>query len=181
MMAATTDAADQRLFIKRTLTVALVIIGVAAAIWLIFRLSTVIFMVVVSLFVTVAFEPPVHWLAKKGWSRGAATGVVFLIALLVTIGFFWALVPLFVDQVQQMINAIPGLVESFLVFLQDRFGFDLSTIDPATVGQDMLSSVQNLTGIVAGGLVGLTASVFGFIFFATTVALFSFYMIAELP
>ncbi|HEU4320097.1 MAG TPA: AI-2E family transporter [Acidimicrobiia bacterium] len=180
-MAGTTDAADQRLFIRRTLTVALVLVGVAAVVWLIFRLSTVIFMVVVSVFVTVAFEPPVHWLAKRGWRRGAATGLVFLVALLVTVGFFWALVPLFVDQVQEMINAIPGLVESFLLFLQDRFGFDLSTIDPATVGRNILSSVQNVTGVVAGGLVGITASVFGFIFFATTVALFSFYMIAELP
>jgi predicted PurR-regulated permease PerM len=180
-MAATTNATDQRFFIRRTLTVAMVIIGVAAVLWLIFRLGTVIFMVVVSVFVTVAFEPPVHWLAKMGWRRGPATGVVFLVALLVTVGFFWALVPVFIDQVEGLIEAIPGVVESFLIFLQETVGFDLATVDPATAGQNLLSSVQNLTGVVAGGIVGLTASVFGFFFFATTVALFSFYMIAELP
>ena len=180
-MAETNRDADQQLFVRRTLTVALVLIGVAAVLWLIFRLGTVIFMVVVSLFVTVAFEPPVHWLAKRGWRRGAATGVVFLVALLLTVGFFVALVPLFVEQVQELIETIPGLVESLLDFVQESLGFDLSTIDPVTVGQNILSSVENLTGVVAGGIVELTASVFGFLFFATTVALFSFYMIAELP
>ena len=77
-------AEDQRTFIRRTLTVAVVIIAVAAVLWLAYRLGTVIFMVFVSVFVTVAFEPPVHWLSKRGWRRGTATGVVFLVAWTVT-------------------------------------------------------------------------------------------------
>lgn len=174
-------AADQRIFVRRTLTVALVLIGVAAVIWLVFRLNSIILMLFVSVFVTVAFEPPVHYLAKRGWKRGTATGLVFLVALLVIIGFFWALVPLFIDQFQQLIEAVPGLIESTLVFLQDTLGFDLTTVDPAQAGEQLLGSIQNLTGVVAGGIVGLTASLFGSLFFATTVALFSFYMIAELP
>jgi len=83
--------------------------------------------------------------------------------------------------VEQLINAIPGLVESTLVFLQDTFGFDLSEIDPAQIGRDLLEGVQNIGGAVAGGVLGLASSVFGFLIFATTVALFSFYMLAELP
>ncbi|HET9260944.1 MAG TPA: AI-2E family transporter [Acidimicrobiia bacterium] len=172
---------EDRLFMRRALIVALVIIGVAVVVWLIFRLSTVIFMVVVSVFITVAFEPIVHFLAKRGWKRGLATGLVFLGALLITVGFVWALVPLFVEQVTELVDAIPGVVESFLIFLQENFGFDLATIDPAEVGQNILSSVQNLTGPVAGGIVMVTTSIFGFLLFATTVALFSFYMLAELP
>lgn len=172
---------DHHLFVRRTLTVALVLIGVAAVIWLAFELSNVLFMVFVSVFVTVAFEPPVLYLAKRGWRRGAATGVVFLVAFALVVVFFWALAPLFVEQFERLVNSIPGLVENFLVFLQDTFGFDLSEIDPAEVGRNMLDSVQDLSGLVAGGVIGLATSVFGFLFFATTVALFSFYMIAELP
>jgi predicted PurR-regulated permease PerM len=172
---------DREVFVRRTLTVAIVLIAVAIALWLIFQLSNVFFMVFVSLFVAVTFEPPVHYLSKRGWRRGAATGVVFLVALVMVVFFLWALAPLFVEQFQQLVNAIPGLVESLIKFLQDTFGFDLSQIDPSQVGQNLLSSVQNVTGVVAGGLVGLASSVFSFLFFATTVALFSFYMIAELP
>ncbi|MGD2043954.1 MAG: AI-2E family transporter [Acidimicrobiia bacterium] len=180
-MSGDSPPSDQHIFIRRTLTVALVLIGVAFVIWLAFELSNVLFMVFVSVFVTVAFEPPVLFLAKRGWRRGVATGVVFLVAFALVVVFFWALAPLFVEQFERLINSIPGLVENFLFFLQDTFGFDLSEIDPAEVGRDILNSVQDVTGLVAGGVVGLASSVFGFLFFATTVALFSFYMIAELP
>lgn len=172
---------DRRTFINRTLTVALVLLGVAAVIWLAFELASILFMVFVSLFVTVAFEPPVHFLAKRGWRRGAATGVVFLAALVVAILFIWALVPLFVQQVQSLINAIPGMVESFLIFLRDNLNFDISQLDIREIGQNLLDSIQGVGGTVVGGVVGLASSVFGFLLFATTVALFSFYMIAELP
>ena len=174
-------ATDRRLYMRRTLTVAVVLLGVAAVIWLLFRLSNIVFMVFVSVFVTVALEPAVHFLAKRGWRRGLATGAVFLVVLILTGLFAWALVPLFIEQVQRLIDQIPGMVESFFLFLEDSFGFDLSNVDPQQVGADMLGSAQNLTGAVAGGVVGVVTSLFGFLFFATTVALFSFYMLAELP
>lgn len=172
---------DQDVFVRRTLTVAFVLLGVAGIIWLAFALRSILFMVFVSLFVTVAFEPPVHFLAKRGWRRGSATGLVFLVAFVLAVVFVWALAPLFVEQFERLIDSIPELVESFLLFLHDTFGLDLAEIDPAEVGRNLLSSVQDLTGAVAGGVIGVAASVFSFLFFATTVALFSFYMIAELP
>jgi predicted PurR-regulated permease PerM len=172
---------EDRLFIRRIITIALVALGVAAALWLAFRLSNIIFMVFVSVFVTVAFEPPVHYLAKRGWKRGAATGVVFVAAFVLVVLFIWSLAPLFAQQFEELVNSIPGLVESFLVFLQDTLGFDISDIDPREVGSDLLSSFQDLTGIVAGGVLGLASTLVGFLIFATTVALFSFYMLAELP
>lgn len=174
-------APDRDVFIRRTLTVALVLIGVAGVLWLMFQLADVLFMVFVSLFVAVTFEPPVHYLNKRGWRRGTATGVVLLVAFILAIVFVWAVAPLFIQQFRQLVNAIPGLVESFLDFLQDTFGLDLTQVDVADVGQSLLSSVQSVTGLVAGGLVGLASTIFGFLFFATTIALFSFYMIAELP
>jgi predicted PurR-regulated permease PerM len=172
---------DHRWFIRRTLTVAVVVLAVAALIWLSFLLRNVLFMVFVALFVAVALEPPVQFLAKRGWRRGAATGVVFLAAFLLGVAFLWALAPLFVRQVEELINALPGIVESTLIFLQDTFGFDLAEIDPAQIGRDLLEGVQNIGGAVAGGVLGLASTVFGFLIFATTVALFSFYMLADLP
>jgi predicted PurR-regulated permease PerM len=172
---------DDRAFIRRILLIALVVLGVAAVLWLALRLRTVIFMVFVSVFVTVAFEPPVHFMAKRGWRRGAATGVVFGAAFLLIVLFFWALVPLFVEQVERVIDSTPQIVESFLLFLRDTFGFEISEIDAAEVGRNLLGSIEDFGGAVAGGVLGIASSLFGFLLFATTVALFSFYMIAELP
>lgn len=172
---------DDRAFVRRILIIALVLLAVAAVLWLALRLSTVIFMVFVSVFVTVAFEPPVHFLAKRGWKRGAATGVVFGVAFLLVVLFGWALVPLFVEQVQRLVDSIPGIVESFLLFLRDTLGFDISEIDAEEAGRNLLGSVEDFGGTVAGGVLGIASSLFSFLIFATTVALFSFYMIAELP
>lgn len=174
-------SSDQRLFIRRTLTVALVVLAVAGVIWLAIALRSILFMIFVALFVTVAFEPPVHFLAKRGWRRGTATAVVLLVSVVLGIVFVWALAPLFIEQFQRLIDSIPRLVQSLLDFLQDTLGFDLSQVDAVEVGRNLLNSVQNLTATIFGGLVGLVGSVFSFIFFATTVALFAFYMIAELP
>lgn len=174
-------SSDEPAFVRRIVIIALVLLGVAAVLWLAFRLSTVIFMVFVSLFVTVAFEPPVHFLAKRGWRRGAATGVVFGAAFVLVVLFFWALVPLFVEQVQRLIAETPDIVESFLLFLRDTLGFDISELDIDEVGRNLLGSVEDFGGAVAGGVVGIASSLFAFLIFATTVALFSFYMIAELP
>lgn len=172
---------DHREFVWRILIIALVLLGVAAVLWLAFRLGNILFMVFVSIALTVAFEPPVHFLAKRGWRRGSATGLVFLVALIVIGLFAWALVPLFVQQMQRLIDSIPGMIESFLLFANETLGFDLGDLDPAQAGRNFLTSIQDVTGVIAGGVIGLASTVFGFLLFATTVALFSFYMIAELP
>lgn len=159
----------------------MVLLGVAVVLWLAFRLGNILFMVFVSVSITVALEPPVHFLANRGWRRGTATGLVFLVAFLLVALFVWALVPLFVQQVERLIDSIPGIVASFLLFLEESLGFDLGDIDPEQAGRNLLNSVEDITGVVAGGVVGIASTVFGLLIFATTVALFSFYMIAELP
>lgn len=57
--------------------------------------------------------------------------------------FFWALVPLFVQQVSSLVESVPGLVESLLAFLSD-LGFDLSAIDPQTVGRQLVEGIEGL-------------------------------------
>ena len=47
--------------------------------WLLSRLSSLILMLVVSLFLSFALEPAVDWLAQRGWRRGSATGLVLAV------------------------------------------------------------------------------------------------------
>jgi predicted PurR-regulated permease PerM len=153
----------------------------AAAAWLLFRLSNIIFMVFVALFLAVALEPPVHYLEKRGWRRGAATGVVFLAGFALVVVFLVALVPLFVQQVNQLVANTPRYVASLARFLEDAFGVQLSDLEIAKEGQNLADIIGNAGGTIVGGVIGLTTGVFSFVFFASTVAIFSFYMVAELP
>lgn len=179
--AGVSDPHGDRLFRRRVLTVVVIVLLAGAVIWFLDQIAGLLFMVFVAVFVAVAMEPPVHTLAKRGWSRGAATGLVFLVAVILTAVFLIALVPLLVSQVSQLIDQLPRYVESVSALLEDWFGFEISQTeisDQSNAAQDWLA--ENV-GSLLGGVVGVGSTVFGFVFFVITVGLFSFYIVAELP
>ncbi|MDY7016304.1 MAG: AI-2E family transporter [Cyanobacteriota bacterium] len=55
---------------------------------------------------------PVSWLARKGLKRGQAAILVFLIAILLLLGLGLTLVPLVVDQAQQLVARLPEWLDS---------------------------------------------------------------------
>ena len=57
-----------------------------------------------------ALEPAVNWLARHGWKRGLATGVVMLVTVLIAIAFVVLMVPLVAEQVRALIQNIPDWV-----------------------------------------------------------------------
>ena len=172
---------DDRTLGRRVLVIAGVLLAVLAVSWLVVTLRSLLFMVVVSVFVAITLMPPVHFLVNRGWRRGAATGVVFLGAFLGLVLFLWALAPVVINQVGSLIEALPDLVVAGTAFLEDTFGFDLSEFDPSSAGRDLADSIAPVGQVVVGGLVGLGATIAGFLIFVTTVALFSFYMVADFP
>ncbi len=175
------DPYADRLFRRRVLTVVVILLLAGAGLWFLDQIADLLFMVFVAAFVAVAMEPPVHTLAKRGWSRGAATGLVFLAAAIATAIFLTALVPLLVSQVSQLIDQLPRYIETVSDLLEDWFGFEISQTeisDQSNAAQDWLA---NNVDSLLGGVVGFGSTVFGFIFFVITVGLFSFYMVAELP
>jgi predicted PurR-regulated permease PerM len=138
-------------------------------------------MVFVSLAVAVAMEPPVHALEKRGWRRGAATGVVFFLAFVLAVLFVWTVAPLFVEQINQLVRAFPGYVESILRFLEMTFDLELGRSQIEAVGDDLARYLSSAGGTLVGGILEFTAGIAGLFIFVVTVALFSFYMVAELP
>ncbi|MGH8914161.1 MAG: AI-2E family transporter [Acidimicrobiia bacterium] len=175
------DRQDNRQFRRRTLVVAGVLVATAAVLYLVFQLRSLVFMLFVSVFIAVAIEPPVHYLEKRGWKRGMATGLVFLVVILLLVVFLVSLAPLFIGQINDLIDALPGYIESVTQLADDWFGVELSTEALQQQAAELPDVIAGAGGTILGGLVSVTAGVAGFLFFATTVALFSFYMVAELP
>ncbi len=178
-MRSQTERVERRQLRQRTLTIASVWIGIAILAWLAYTLRNLLFMIFVSVFVAVAFAPAVKWLEDRGWKRGLATGASFLAAFLLFMGFAAALAPLFVEQVQQLIDSLPGLIESLGGWLE-RLGIEVNW-DPASLGEQIGTAIQSFGGNIVGGVLGAASSIVGFMIFATTVILFSFFMVAELP
>ncbi len=167
---------------RAALTVAVVILGVLAMLWVANRLRSLIFMVFISLFVAVALEPAVQFLAKRGWRRNYATTLVFSATFLAGIAFVAALVPLFVNQAAELADQLP----TYIAAVQEWLGqgdVDVELIDQTITRQfDDLGRLLGQYGSqVAGGLFAVGNTVFGVIFRLVTVGLFSYYMVSDGP
>ena len=180
-MAESHDRQDNRTFGRRPVVVAGVLVATGVAAYLLFQIRSLLFMIFDAAFIAVAIEPPVHFLEKRGWKRGAATGLVFLVGFALFVVFSVALAPLFVGQLNDLIEALPGYIESVSLLAQDWFGLDLSTEALQEEAAGLPEIISGAGGTIVGGVVSITTGIASFLFFALTVALFSFYMVAELP
>jgi predicted PurR-regulated permease PerM len=144
------------------------------------RLAGILQLIVVSLFLSFAIEPAVGWLARRGWRRGAATGLIFLAVLLVGAGLLALLLPAIVTGARQLIAALPDLLNNLAKYLKP-FGIklDRASLEKqiTTYSDDLISAAQQVTG----GILHVAATLAGALFQVSVVAFFTFYMVAQGP
>lgn len=161
-------------------TVVALIVGLYATFHIVRRLRGLIVILLISLFLSVALEPAVNYLASKGWKRGLATGLMFL-ALVFSAGLFVGLmVPLIVDQVARLVEKLPDYVDQLSEFLAGM-GIDFSS---DRIREAVSQANRDLTSFgsdVAGRIFGVGRTLIGTIFQMLTIGLFTFYMTAEGP
>src|SRR3954447_23933745 len=86
-----------------------VLLGVALGLWVLYVARQTITWILVALFLTLALAPAVTALERHGLRRrGAATAVVFLLAIAVAAGLGALLIPPLVDQISGFADALPG-------------------------------------------------------------------------
>jgi predicted PurR-regulated permease PerM len=159
------------------------LLGAAAlgvSFWLVGRLRSLIVMLLVSLFLAFAMEPAANYLARRGWRRGLATATVFAVLVGVVVVLVTAFGSLFVDQVSQLIDAIPGYARQLADFLNERFGTELEGSKLASELRDSEGVRSFVTGVSAAA-VGLSTTLVGLVLQAFTVGLFTFYLVADGP
>ncbi len=142
-------------------------------------------LIFVAVFLALALNAPVHWIAshlpgKKRGSRTLATGVSFLLLVVVLGGFLASIVPPLVRQTSSFISAAPRLVN------------DLRSED-STLGQfvqrnnleqqiDNLSSeLSDRLGNIGGTAVSTATRLSSSVFSTLTVLVLTFMMLIEGP
>ncbi|GAA5165130.1 AI-2E family transporter [Ornithinimicrobium tianjinense] len=146
------------------------------------RLTSVLTFLLVSVFVTLALDPVVRWLTRRGVGRGSAVGLVFLglVGAVTVVGVL--VVPPTVTQASTLGEQAPGYVRELLSapWLNDldaRYGIEerlTSEIERLATDSGTLSTVfggvLGAAGWVAGNLVGLFTSI-----------ILTLYLLATLP
>jgi predicted PurR-regulated permease PerM len=158
--------------------------GVAVALllawWVILRLRGLLVMLLVALFISFALEPAVNWLAERGWRRGAATLLV-MVVLLVAVGLFvWAMGSVLVNQVTDFVDEAPRYIEDAEDWFNETFDADVKADDLVEEFQEG-GAAQEFAANLGLNIVSAGATVLRVLFQVLTIALFTFYLVADGP
>jgi predicted PurR-regulated permease PerM len=164
----------------------LALTGIAVLLWLALyaflgQVRQLIIWVVIALFLSFALEPAVNWLARHGWRRGWGTALMLLALFLLGVGLIASMVPLVITQIQDLIGKVPGWLDDLSKHTQDWFGFKLSTHNLIANLDKVKANLGSYAGNIAKNLLHIAATVVGLIFQLLTIALFTFYLVADGP
>ncbi len=147
--------------------------------WLMVELQAFLLILVSSLFLSFALEPAVNWLAHHGLRRGLATGLVMLGGFAAAVAFLVVLGSALFTQVSEFANDFPARVERIETQINDRFDAELDFDD--LVDSFEKQDLQGIATRLAENALVLGISAVAVIFTLFTIALFTFYMVADGP
>lgn len=157
------------------------VVGLLAAYWVIGKVQALIVMVVIALFLSLAMEPPVDALAKRGVRRGLATGFVMLVVLAAVIGFLGALGSVVVDQASAILNDAPRYVRNIVRFLNDDFGLGIDSKKLIREVQDPDGAVKRFAQDLTNSAPDLAVGVASALLQIVTTFIFAFFLTADGP
>ena len=139
-----------------------------------------IYTLIVAWFASLAMEPAVRRLARR-MRRGMATLVVMPGVAMFFVLVFVAFGGLFVDQVAQLVRALPDLVQDTLESVNRRLSTDYSVEDAIAALNLTPEKVAGYANEVLGGVLGLFGSIASTLFSVFTFMMLTFYFSADGP
>lgn len=146
------------------------------------RLTSLIGMIVVALFLSFATEPAVSYMAGRfNMRRGLGTFICFIGVVILTALFMFVMAELVINQVQDLIDKAPQYLTQASDWANRTFGLDIETGEVNDLLKDYQSDIASVATDLGGRVLSLTSSLVGVIFQGFTVLLFAFYMTAQGP
>ncbi len=166
---------------RAILSVIGVVLGVAAALEVLWVTRSAIIWILIACFFAMALNPAVEALVGRGLSRGPAVAIVFTGAILVIVGIAATFVPTLVREVNDLADAVPGYIDD-LTRGRGRLGFlerDYQIVEKAREAIEK-SGVGGVLGLSNTAL-SLTKSVLNAVIAVVTIAFLTLFMLLEGP
>jgi predicted PurR-regulated permease PerM len=143
---------------------------------------SLISMLFISFFFSLALEPAVSYLhQKRGWKRGSAVGLIYLAGFLGLFVLILFLLPATVEVAREIGASLDDWLASTSEWLSDTFGRDVNLSlagDSAVAGSE---AAGDWSSDAFGRVLGIATSGLGLLFNAATIAMFTFYFTADAP
>ena len=147
--------------------------------WVLRELRSLLIMIFVALFLSLAMEPAVTRLARRGWRRGPATGLVLGGVIVVVIVFMAAAGSVVVGQVSDLADDAPRYVRDFERFVNEDLGIDW---DADNVVREIRSGeALGDPDVIVSNALDLGVAIAAALLEIVTVLIFAFYMTADGP
>ncbi|MGI5158843.1 AI-2E family transporter [Microbispora sp. CA-102843] len=142
--------------------------------------GSLIVMLVVAWFISLAMEPAVRRLSVR-MRRGRAALLVMTLFIVAVVVFLVLFGNLFVQQVAVLLEMLPGVVTGAVDWLNTRLGtrYEISDI-LASINLTPQQAAEYAQGVL-GGVLGLLGTVTGAVFNAFALLLLTFYLSADGP
>lgn len=163
--------------VKRTIWYAIGAVVLTVCLWYVAsQLTDLMVTIAICFFLAFALEPIVNAMAARGWKRGRATLLIYVVGLIAIAIFTILFGKMLVDQVIGLVSMLPDTYARVQDWLSTSFGVQIPD------SQDLVREyLNNAVSAMAGSVLGLVGSFLGFVFGALTVLFVSFYLIAQGP
>jgi predicted PurR-regulated permease PerM len=158
------------------------VLATLALLWAAGQTWSLLMMLALAFFFSLAMEPAVLWLhTRRGWRRGAAVGVIYLAAIALLIFFVFVLIPA-VKLLADAVSANAGAWSANLDELTtEAFGLPLDTGALADGLAESGAAVSEWATRPFGLVLDVASSTVAALFHLATLALFIFYLSADAP
>jgi predicted PurR-regulated permease PerM len=145
------------------------------------RLSGLLILLLVSLFMSLAIEPGVNRLSARGWRRGSATVVILLGVLGAFVLFLTAIGTLVGTQIADLLGNSEKYVTRTVSWINDTFDQHIDPKDVIAEINDPEGSIQRFIAGQRDRALRLSVTALGVLLQALSVSLFTFYLVADGP
>jgi predicted PurR-regulated permease PerM len=153
-----------------------------ALLWAAGQAWTLLMMLALSFFFSLAMEPAVQRLhARRGWRRGAAVGVIYAATIALLVFFVFVLIPAVKILADTVAASAGEWVANLNEMTTEAFGLPLDS-EALTEGlAETGGAVSEWAAEPLGRVVDLASSTVSLLFNVATMALFIFYLSADAP
>lgn len=149
--------------------------------FLLARLTGLLTLLLVALFLALAVEPGVNRLAARGWRRGRATILILLGVLVITAVFVAAIGTLVGRQIADLLANSERTVTKSVKGINDLFGTNINAAKVIKNIQAEQGPVQRFIDSQQDKAFDLSVAALGFLLQVFSVVLFTFYLVADGP
>jgi predicted PurR-regulated permease PerM len=95
------------------------------SIYILWKLSSIVSIVIIALFLSFALEPFVNYLVNKGWKRNIASLIVIMLFASLAIILILGMVPLVIDQLGSISDRLPQWSSQINTYFNSWFGLNI--------------------------------------------------------